>query len=52
MYEQIFVLLFLILSNKTFVELRCAKVSTHEDIITVETKKTNEQPEFHTWVTW
>ena len=36
MYEQIFVLLFLILGNKTFVESRCAKVSTHEDIITVE----------------
>ena len=36
MYEQIFVLFFLILGNKTFVESRCAKVSTHEDIITVE----------------
>ena len=34
-YEQIFVLC-LILGYKTFVQSRCAKVSTHEDIITVE----------------
>ena len=34
-YEQIFVI-FLILGKKTFVQSRCAKVSTHEDIITVE----------------
>ena len=34
-YKQIFVLS-LILGNKTFVQSRCAKVSTHEDIIAVE----------------